>query len=72
LEKWVALFYEEIKDFYSFYVLLLNIAIGLFCLLIDSKTLKKKKLRKEAKICRGLGWSYIVGGTLLYIILKIF
>ncbi|MCT4618955.1 MAG: hypothetical protein N4A62_06170 [Marinisporobacter sp.] len=72
MAKWAVLFYEEMKDFYSFYVLFLSIVIGLFCLLIDCKTLKKKKLRKEVKICRFLGWTYIVGGILLYIIFKIF
>ncbi|QZY55465.1 CLC_0170 family protein [Crassaminicella profunda] len=72
MPKWIAFFYEEMKDFYTFYMLFLSIVIGLFCLLIDCKTLKKKKLRKEMKICAILGWTYIVGGILLYITFKIF
>ncbi|QXM06787.1 CLC_0170 family protein [Crassaminicella indica] len=72
MSKWIAFFYKELKACCTLYMLFLSIAIGLFCLLVDYKTLKKKKLKKEAKICKAIGWIYVVGGIFLYIILKIF
>ncbi|WP_408625506.1 CLC_0170 family protein [Crassaminicella thermophila] len=65
-------FYKEMKDFYSFYVFFLSISIGLFCLFVDYKSLRKKKLKKEAKICKFIGWTYLVGNIGFYIIFKVF
>ncbi|WP_408631296.1 CLC_0170 family protein [Marinisporobacter balticus] len=68
----MIIFYEEIKEFYTLYLLFMAIGIGLFCLIVDYRYLKKKKLRKEARICKGIGYTYIIGGVLVYIIFRIF
>lgn len=72
MSKWLIIFYKETKEFYTLYLLFLSIGIGLFCLIVDCKALKKKKLRKEAKICRNIGWIYLIGSSLLYITFQIF
>ena len=68
----MIIFYKEIKAFYTLYLLFMSIGIGIFCLIVDHKSLKKKKLRKEAKICKGIGTTYIIGGVLVYMIFRIF
>ncbi|WZL73554.1 hypothetical protein QBE52_02135 [Clostridiaceae bacterium 35-E11] len=72
MKQWIAMAYAQMKELHSIYVLLMSIAIGLYCLLVDYQALKKKKLKKEAKICQWIGLVYIVGGIGLYVIIKIF
>lgn len=72
LLEWFNIFYRELKNFFDIYVLLMVIAIGLFAFLVDYKSLKDKKLKKEAKLCRVIGVLYIVGSLGLYVLLKIF
>ncbi|WP_053954786.1 CLC_0170 family protein [Inediibacterium massiliense] len=71
MEKIILYFYEKLKDIYSLYLVFLVLGIGFFSLWIDSKNLKKKKLYREAKICKGVGLVYIIGGIGVYIVLKI-
>lgn len=71
LLKWLVWIYKDIQEFYTFYMLFLTCSVGLFCLLVDCKRLKEKKLKKEAKICKWIGWSYLIGGIGLYVVFKI-
>ncbi len=72
LLQWFNIFYEEIKGFFDFNVLLMVITVGIFVFFVDYQILKDKKLKKEAKICRGIGVFYVLGGIGLYVVLKIF
>jgi len=72
LIEWMKISYRAIKEFYSVYILLMVVSIGLFSLLVDYKSLKAKKLKKEMKICRFIGAAYVIGGIGLFVILKLF
>ncbi|MFZ5968819.1 MAG: CLC_0170 family protein [Bacillota bacterium] len=67
----LKMFYQEIKDVYSFNALLIVAAIGIYMIVVDARNLKKKKLKKEEKICKFLGYGYIVGGVGLYVVTKL-
>lgn len=68
----MQLLYQEVKGIYSFNGALVIIAIGLFCLLYDYPTLKKKKLKKEGQLCKYMGIAYIAGSIGLYVLFRIF
>ncbi len=55
----------------GFFILLI-IAIGLFTLLIDAKQLNNEGKKKDTKLAKGIGISYIVSGPILYVISKFF
>ncbi|SHJ58250.1 CLC_0170 family protein [Paramaledivibacter caminithermalis] len=61
---------ERIKSFFTMYILLIIIGVSLFSIFIDFKALKKKNLKREAKICKFLGYIYLVGGITFFIIIK--
>ena len=72
LMEWLRLAYQVVKDFYDIYMMFMVIAIGIFNLFIDYKSLEKRKLKKEVKVCRAIGAVYIVGGIGLYVFTRIF
>ncbi len=45
------------------------VAIGLFMILYDSKILMRKS-DTDAMVVKTIGWVYIIGGTLIFIIIK--
>lgn len=61
----------QFKELYSLYMMFLVIAIGLFTFFLDQPSLSKKKLKRDAKLARIIGLSYIIGGPLIYIILML-
>lgn len=61
--------FQEIYDGYMFGLVLF---VGVFLLLRDVPLLRKKKLMRDMKIARGLGYTYIVGGIALFIIAKVY
>ena len=69
--NWWMFLYEEIKSFYNMYIFLLILCIGLFIWLADGRRLKKKKLNREARMCKWIGLVYIFGGVVVYIAVKI-
>ncbi|MBF8982476.1 hypothetical protein IZY60_02890 [Lutibacter sp. B2] len=70
--KWWMFFYEELKGFYNGYTFLLVLCIGLFILFVDRPNLMKKRLKREANICKWTGRTYIFLGIIAYIVVKIF
>lgn len=50
-----------------FYVVLLFVLTGLLILLIDIKGYRNKKLTKERKVARALGWLNLSVGTLAFV-----
>lgn len=55
----------------AFFILLI-IAIGLFTLLIDAKRLRNEGKKKDTKLAKAIGISYIAAGPILYVISKFF
>lgn len=61
---------EKLKSLATFYMLCLIIGTSLFTIFVDYKALKKKKLNREAKICRFIGYLYLIGGTVFFIVMR--
>lgn len=59
---------EKIKGLASFYMLLLILGASYFTIFIDYKALKKKKLDREAKICRIMGYGCLIIGLGFFIV----
>lgn len=61
---------RKFTEIYDGYMLCLVLFVGLFLLLRDVPILRKKKLLRDMKIAKALGYIYIIGGTTLFIIAK--
>lgn len=61
---------EKIKSLATMYLLLIIIGVSIFSIFIDSKALRKKKLKREAKICKFIGYAYLIGGITFFVVLK--
>lgn len=61
---------EKVKSLATMYLFLIVIGTALFTIFIDYKALKKKKLNKEAKICRFIGYVYLIGGIAFFITMR--
>lgn len=72
LLKWLQLLYHQVKAVYSIYGMAVVVIIGLFCIFASHKELTDKKLKRDAKIARYIGITYVFGGVGLYIFLQIF
>ncbi|KJF25397.1 hypothetical protein TZ02_18880 [Clostridium aceticum] len=62
----------KFKEIYDGYMLVLVVFAGTFLLLRDVPLLRKKKLIRDMKIAKVLGYTYIVGGIALFIIAKMY
>jgi len=62
---------KELQGILDIYFFLPVVAIGLFTLLFDYKTLKDMDLKKDASIAKYISIFYIVGGPVVYIILLV-
>jgi uncharacterized membrane protein YidH (DUF202 family) len=61
-------FLNFIKNYYTLYAMLLVVGSGLFAYFVDYKNMERKNNKKEAKISKFIGLTYIIGGILLYIL----
>ncbi len=61
----------SIKPLLTSYLIIYIILVGLFVLVIDRKELKGSGKKKDEKLAKGIGISYIIVGPLLYLIAKI-
>lgn len=61
---------EKIKSLATMYLLLIIIGVSLFSIFIDSKALRKKKLKRDAKICKFSGYIYLIGGVTFFIAMR--
>ncbi|AOY75182.1 hypothetical protein CLFO_40890 [Clostridium formicaceticum] len=68
----MQMFMEKFKEIYDGYMLVLVVFVGLFLLLRDVPLLRKKKLRRDMKIAKVLGYTYIIAGIVLFIIVKMY
>lgn len=66
----LGIIFEYIELLFGIEMLILFVAAGLFLLIWDVPILKKKMLRKESTILKVLGYIYIFGSIILFIIVK--
>lgn len=52
-------------------IVIVVVLVGLFVLIIDRKELKDTGKKKDAKLAKGIGISYIIAGPVLYLIGRI-
>lgn len=64
-------FMKRFSELYDGYMLFLVIFIGLFLLLRDVPILEKVGLKRDMKIAKVLGYVYIIGGSILFVIARI-
>lgn len=61
---------QKAKSFATMYLLLIIIGTSLFSIFVDYRALKKKKLKREAKLCRGLGYISLIAGLTFYVVMN--
>ncbi|EOD01687.1 CLC_0170 family protein [Caldisalinibacter kiritimatiensis] len=61
---------SELKELFSLYEMFLIVAIGLFTFFVDFQRLRKRRLRKDARIAKGIGLVYLIVGPLIFISLQ--
>lgn len=61
---------NKIKDMATLYTFSLILVTAIFTLYIDCKSLRKKKLFREEKICRIIGYGYLIAGGVIFIATK--
>lgn len=62
---------QQLKELTNVYLILLVIAIGLFTFFVDRKALKQKKQHKDFLFATVIGLLYIIGGPVIFIILRL-
>ncbi len=66
----IRIIFDYIKLLFGIEMLTLFVSVGLFLLLRDVPLLNKKMLRRESIIIRLLGYIYIFGSIILFIIVR--
>ncbi|HZK37327.1 MAG TPA: CLC_0170 family protein [Clostridia bacterium] len=66
----IRIIFDYIKLLFGIEMLTLFVSVGLFLLLRDVPLLNKKMLRRESTIIRLLGYIYIFGSIILFIIIR--
>jgi len=61
---------KKFVEIYDIWMLLLVLFIGFFLLLRDVPQLRKKKLLRDMKVAKVLGYIYLIGGSILFIVAK--
>ncbi|HZX21869.1 MAG TPA: CLC_0170 family protein [Clostridia bacterium] len=67
----ISTIFGYIKLLFGIEVAVLFIFVGLFSLIWDVPLLKKKGLERESVVIRVLGYVYIFGSIILFIIIKL-
>ena len=67
----ISIIFDYIKLLFGVEMLFLFVSVGLFLLIRDVPLLKKKMLRRESAVIRLLGYIYIFGSIILFIIVKL-
>lgn len=66
----INIIFDYIKMLFGIEMVLLFVFVGLFLLIRDVPLLKRKMLKRESIILRALGYIYIFGSIILFIIIK--
>ncbi|HZJ76691.1 MAG TPA: CLC_0170 family protein [Oscillospiraceae bacterium] len=66
----INIIFDYIKLLFSVEIVFLFVSVGLFALIRDVPLLKKRNLKKESIILNILGYVYIFGSIILFIIIK--
>ena len=67
----ISIIFDYIKLLFGIDMLSLFVSVGLFLLIRDVPLLKKKMLRRESAVIKILGYIYIFGSIILFIIVKL-
>jgi len=59
-------FIYRLKDLSTIYLYLIILSSSLFTILIDSKSLRKKELKKESRLCKAIGYFLLALGTIMF------
>ncbi len=59
---------KRVQDFSTFYMYAIIFGVAVFNILIDCKSLRMKKLKRDEKISRVIGYVYIALGLSLFIV----
>lgn len=62
---------QQLKELANVYLIFLVIAIGLFTFFVDRKGFKNKKQKKDYLLATIIGLLYIIGGPIVFIVLKL-
>ncbi|MCK9267798.1 MAG: hypothetical protein M0P14_03680 [Alkaliphilus sp.] len=66
----IRIIFDYIKLLFGIEMLFLFVSVGLFLLIRDVPLLNKKMLRRESIIIKLLGYIYIFGSIILFIIIR--
>lgn len=66
----IGIIVNHIKLLFSVEVVFLFVSVGLFILIRDVPLLKKKNLKRESIVLRILGYMYIFGSIIFFIVAK--
>lgn len=66
----IRIIFDYIKLLFGIEMLSLFVSVGLFLLIRDVPLLNKKMLRRESIIIKLLGYIYIFGSIILFIIIR--
>ena len=66
----IRIIFDYIKLLFGIEMLSLFVSVGLFLLIRDVPLLNKKMLRRESIIIKLLGYIYIFGSIILFIIVR--
>jgi len=66
----IRIIFDYIKLLFGIEMLFLFVFVGLFLLIRDVPLLNKKMLRRESIIIKLLGYIYIFGSIILFIIIR--
>ena len=71
LSKLAKMFIGVIKEINNYPTILIILGIGIFALLLDGPRYKKRGYIKEVKIIKGIFYTHMLLGGILYILLLI-
>ncbi len=69
--KLAKMFIEVIKEINNYPTILIILGIGIFALLLDGPRYKKRGYIKEVKIIKGIFYTHMLLGGIMYILLLI-
>lgn len=66
------MYWWRFKEIYDGYMLAIALLAGVFLLARDVPLLRKKKMIRDMKIAKVLGYFYIIGGIILYVFARVY
>lgn len=60
---------ESLSRTYTGYAFLLTFVSGLLTIMVERYLYRRRGYRREAAVTAFFGWTYVIGGSLLYLLL---